>query len=74
MSVRETAGVLNVGERHIRRLMAEDKLVYHKFGRTVRVAATDVDDYIERCRVDRRAATMPAPSTAGPRRRRRVPT
>ena len=38
--------------RHVRRLVAERQIAYHKFGRSVRIDPNDVDAYIEAGRVE----------------------
>jgi hypothetical protein len=40
--------------RHIRREIALENLVVHRFGRAIRISESDYQDYLSRCRQNRR--------------------
>lgn len=44
---------LNTSKRHLQRLWAERRITGRKIGKKVRFTQGDLDDFIERCRVDR---------------------
>jgi excisionase family DNA binding protein len=52
LSLPEAARYLNVTDRYIRRLVAEQRIAYFKVGRLLRFAAVDLDAYLEACRVE----------------------
>jgi len=52
LSVREAAEYLNTSERFIRRLIAERRVAFHKLGKHVRFAVTDLDEYVAAGRVE----------------------
>jgi excisionase family DNA binding protein len=47
LTIAEAAEMLNVGERFIRRLVAERRIVFRKVGRHIRFRPSDLDNYIE---------------------------
>lgn len=49
-TVDEAAEQLFMHPRTVRRLIAEKKLVAHRFGRALRIAQADLDDYVRRHR------------------------
>jgi excisionase family DNA binding protein len=51
-TVGEAAAYINVGERMIRRLIAERRVPIHRIGRHVRLAESDLDRFIEAGRED----------------------
>ena len=51
MTVAETAAYLNTSERFVRRLVAERRVAFHRIGKHLRFAVTDVDEWIARSRV-----------------------
>jgi excisionase family DNA binding protein len=59
----EAAVYLNVTERYMRRLVAERRIPFFKVGRLLRFATTDLDAYLEACRIE--------PSSVHPLLRRR---
>jgi excisionase family DNA binding protein len=52
LSLVEAAEYLNVSERFVRRLVAERRIPYMKVGRLLRFRADDLDQFLERCRVE----------------------
>lgn len=50
MAVQDVAERLGVGDRYVRRLIAEHRLPYFKVGAKVRVAREDLDAYLAACR------------------------
>ena len=52
LSLPEATRYLNVTDRYIRRLVAEQRIAYFKVGRLLRFAAVDLDAYLEACRVE----------------------
>ena len=52
LDVIETAAALGVGERMVRRLIAERRIPFHKIGKHVRVLQSDVDAFIAAGRMD----------------------
>jgi excisionase family DNA binding protein len=52
LSLPEAARYLNVTDRYIRRLVAEQRIAYFKVGRLLRFAAIDLDAYLAACRVE----------------------
>lgn len=55
LSVVEAAERMNVGERFIRRLIFERRIPFTKLGTHVRIAETDVDEFIRANRVEAEA-------------------
>jgi excisionase family DNA binding protein len=51
LTVDEAAEVANVGERYIRRLVAERRIPFYKLGRKVRIDANDLTRFIEAGRI-----------------------
>ena len=52
LSIVEAAEYLNMSERFVRRLVAERRIPYLKVGRLLRFRADDLDQFLERCRVE----------------------
>lgn len=52
LTVEEAAKRMNMSARHVRRLVAERRIAHHRFGRSVRLAPTDIDAYIAAGRVE----------------------
>lgn len=52
LTVEVAAQRMGMSARHVRRLVAERQIAYHKFGRSVRIDPNDVDAYIEAGRVE----------------------
>ena len=46
------AGRLGVGERHIRRLVAERRIPYYKWGRLLRFDCDEIDQWLNQARVE----------------------
>jgi excisionase family DNA binding protein len=46
LDAREAGEYLGLGERFARRLVAERRIRFHKFGKYVRIAVPDLDEYI----------------------------
>ena len=51
LTVDEAAGVLNTTPRFVRRLITERRICFHHIGRHVRIAESDLRDFIEAGRV-----------------------
>jgi excisionase family DNA binding protein len=60
MTVTDAAEYLNTTVRFVRRLIEERRIAFHRFGRHVRLARTDLDAFVNAGRVEptvmRRAA------------------
>jgi excisionase family DNA binding protein len=52
LTLADAAAYLNVTERYMRRLVAERRIPFFKVGRLLRFAATDLEAYLEDCRVE----------------------
>ena len=52
LSLPEATRYLNVTDRYVRRLVAEQRIAYFKVGRLLRFAAVDLDAYLAACRVE----------------------
>ncbi|MEQ7006206.1 excisionase family DNA-binding protein [Actinopolymorpha sp. B17G11] len=52
LTIDESAVRMNMSVRHVRRLVAERRIAFHKFGRSVRLSAEDVAAYIDAGRVE----------------------
>ena len=52
LNVQEAAEYLNTSVRFVRRLVAERRVTFHKIGRHVRFAASDLDAFVEAGRVE----------------------
>lgn len=52
LSVSETAVYLNTSERFVRRLIAQRRIAFHHVGRHVRVAVSDLDEWLAAGRVE----------------------
>jgi excisionase family DNA binding protein len=52
LTVDEAAQRMKMSARHVRRLVADRRIPFHKLGRSVRFDAADVLAYIESCRVE----------------------
>jgi excisionase family DNA binding protein len=57
LTVAETAEYLNTSERFVRRLVAERRIAFHRVGRHLRFAVTDLDAWLVACRVEPLART-----------------
>ena len=51
MTIDEAAEFLSISARHVRRLVAERRIGFHRLGRCVRFSRDDLNDYIETSRV-----------------------
>jgi len=49
-TIKDTADLLAVSTRTVRRSIDQKKLATHRFGRSVRIADSDLDDFIARHR------------------------
>ena len=56
-TVEQAAEYLNTTERFVRRLIAERRIPFHKVGRYIRIAETDLADFVHAGRVDGMPAT-----------------
>ncbi len=52
LTVDEVAELLNTTPRFVRRLIAERRIVFHHVGRHVRIAASDVENFVAAGRVE----------------------
>jgi excisionase family DNA binding protein len=52
LTVPETAAYLNTSERFVRRLISERRIAFHHVGRHVRLAMTDLDEWLAASRVE----------------------
>jgi excisionase family DNA binding protein len=52
LSVPEAADYLNTSVRFIRRLIAERRVAFHKFGKHIRFSVSDLDQYLAATRVE----------------------
>lgn len=52
LTVAEAAEHLNTSVRFIRRLIAERRIAFHKVGAHVRIAAADLDGFVQAGRVE----------------------
>jgi excisionase family DNA binding protein len=52
LTVDQAATHLNTSVRFVRRLIAERRIAFHKFGTHVRLAVEDLDAYVEAGRVE----------------------
>jgi len=52
LTVVETAEYLNTSERFVRRLIAERRIAFHHVGRHVRIALSDLDQWLAAGRVE----------------------
>jgi excisionase family DNA binding protein len=52
LTVDEAAECLNTTPRFVRRLIAERRIVFHHVGRHVRIAATDLENFVRAGRVE----------------------
>jgi excisionase family DNA binding protein len=52
LTIEEAAEVMGMSARHVRRLVAERRIAFHKLGRSVRIALADINAYVEAGRVE----------------------
>jgi excisionase family DNA binding protein len=52
LRIEEAAEVMEMSARHVRRLVAERQIGFHKLGRSVRIARGDIAAYVEASRVE----------------------
>lgn len=52
LRIEEAAEVMGMSARHVRRLVAERRIAFHKLGRSVRIARSDITAYVEAGRVE----------------------
>ena len=52
LSAEEAAEVMGMSASHVRRLVAERRIAFHKLGRSVRIARGDIDAYVAASRVE----------------------
>ena len=50
LTIDQAAERLGTGARFVRRLIAEHRIAYFKVGKFVRIASSDLDDFIDRGR------------------------
>jgi excisionase family DNA binding protein len=52
LKVEEAAEALGMSPRHVRRLVQERRIAFHRFGRSIRIDPADIAVYIEASRVE----------------------
>jgi excisionase family DNA binding protein len=52
LTVEEAAEAIGMSARYVRRLVAERRIAFHKFGRSVRIAPGDIEAYVTESRVE----------------------
>ncbi|MFU8875359.1 excisionase family DNA-binding protein [Micromonospora sp. SL4-19] len=52
LTVEEAAARMKMSARHVRRLVAQRRIAFHKVGRSVRLKASDVDAHVDAGRVE----------------------
>ncbi len=52
LTTKEAALRMKMSDRHVRRLVAERRIAFHKIGRSVRLTSADVAEYIASVRVE----------------------
>jgi len=52
LRIEEAAEVMGMSARHVRRLVTERQIAFHKLGRSVRIARADIAAYVESGRVE----------------------
>jgi excisionase family DNA binding protein len=52
LRIEEAAEVMGMSARHVRRLVTERQVAFHKLGRSVRIARADIAAYLESGRVE----------------------
>lgn len=52
LTIDEAADQLRMSVRHVRRLVAEGRIAYHRLGRSIRLDSADVDAYVAAGRVE----------------------
>jgi excisionase family DNA binding protein len=52
LRIEEAAEVLGMSVRHVRRLVAERRIAFHRLGRSVRIAPADIEAYLAASRVE----------------------
>jgi excisionase family DNA binding protein len=70
LTVEQAAECLGTSERFVRRLIAERRIAYTKLGRHVRIAESDLINYVTCGRVEpgrSSVAALPRPSSSRPR-------
>ena len=72
MSVKEVAQALGLSEDTIYRMCRDQDLAHHRFHGTIKIASSDVNDYIERTRTERVVDRPPAQDDLTARRRHRT--
>jgi excisionase family DNA binding protein len=65
LTIEEGAARIRMSVRHVRRLVAEGQIAYHRLGRSIRLDSADLDAYIAAGRVDPIRDEAPAGATAG---------
>jgi excisionase family DNA binding protein len=52
LTITEAAQRLRLSVRHVRRLLAERRIAYHRLGRSIRLHPADLDTYVAAGRVE----------------------
>lgn len=60
LTVDEAAAALNTPPRFVRRLIAERRIVFHRIGRHIRIAARDLEAFVAAGRVEPEAVIWSA--------------
>ena len=69
ITLKQVAELLNVNERHVRRLVFERRIPYFKWGHLLRFDPVELEQWLEQARIaaDAPLATSARPETGGPR-------
>jgi len=65
LTIDEAAERIRMSTRHVRRLIADGQIAYHRLGRAIRLHGADLDAYIASGRIDPIHDEAPAAATAG---------
>jgi excisionase family DNA binding protein len=52
LTIEEAAQAMRMSARHVRRLVAERQIGFHRLGRSVRISRADIEAYVEAGRVE----------------------
>lgn len=52
LTIEEAALNMRMSPRHVRRLVAERRIAFHKLGRSVRLSSADIRTYVDAGRVE----------------------
>jgi excisionase family DNA binding protein len=52
LTIRQAAARMCMSERHVRRLVGERRIPFHRLGRSIRLSINDIDGYVDAGRVE----------------------